>query len=606
MGMPKLRMRTKFLLSMLLISAGLTCTSLLLVRHSVQKQVKKEIFADLQNSVSTFQNFQRERELTLAHSADLLADLPNLRALMTTQHEATIQDASSDLWRLAGSDLFVLADRTGRVVALHTASPGLTREMAQESFAKSVSDQSLVHWWFGGQHLYEVFLQANLFWRGGGKPAAGISGDRPRNRRPLGLAGEPHRGQSGGLLLRQFHRENNFDSGAGIRPEPAGSSAVAFRSCRAGRNSTGRRALPDYLARTRRSEKSSVRLSVLKSYDQATAFLDSLNRLLLALGLAAVLVGSALVFFISHTFTRPLGNLVEGVRALEKGDFTYALDAHGGDEAAEVTGAFNRMRSSLRKTQQELLEAERLATIGRMASSISHDLRHSLAAIVANAEFLCESRLSSEQREELYQEVRVAVNQMTDLIDSLLEFSRTRESLRPTYGNVRDSVERVAQTIRVHPEFHQVRITVSQEGNSSGWFDPKKLERALYNLLLNACEAVVPEEGIINLGLTEVRGGVELRVSDNGRGIPELIRGQLFEPFISHGKENGTGLGLTVVQKIVQDHGGDVTVEKTSAAGTVFRLFLPLSAISDDVSGNRQRGQPGQTPLARTEKSQSE
>ena len=122
------------------------------------------------------------------------------------------------------------------------------------------------------------------------------------------------------------------------------------------------------------------------------------------------------------------------MRALEKGDFTYALDARGGDEAAEVTGAFNRMRSSLRKTQQELLEAERLATIGRMASSISHDLRHSLAAIVANAEFLCESRLSSDQREELYQEIRAAVNQMTDLIDSLLEFSRTRESLHPTYG----------------------------------------------------------------------------------------------------------------------------------------------------------------------------
>src|SRR5258708_22617085 len=107
--MLKLRMRTKFLLSMLLISAGLTCTSLLLVRHSVQKQVKREIFADLQNSVSTFQNFQKERELTLTHSAELLANLPNLRALMTTQHEATIQDGSSDLWRLAGRDLFVFS-----------------------------------------------------------------------------------------------------------------------------------------------------------------------------------------------------------------------------------------------------------------------------------------------------------------------------------------------------------------------------------------------------------------------------------------------------------------------------------------------------------------
>src|SRR5689334_1089352 len=133
--MVKLRMRTKFLLSMLLITAGLTCSSLLLVRRSVQAQIKKSIFADLHNSVSTFQNFQREREVTLTHSAELLADLPNLRALMTTQHEATIQDASFDLWRLAGSDLFVLADREGHVVALHTATPGFTREMAQRSLA---------------------------------------------------------------------------------------------------------------------------------------------------------------------------------------------------------------------------------------------------------------------------------------------------------------------------------------------------------------------------------------------------------------------------------------------------------------------------------------
>jgi signal transduction histidine kinase len=606
MGMLKLRMRTKFLLSMLLISAGLTCTSLLLVRHSVQKQVKREIFADLQNSVSTFQNFQRERELTLTHSAELLADLPNLRALMTTQHEATIQDASSDLWRLASSDLFVLADRAGRVVALHTASPGLTREMAQDAFAKTVSDEASAHWWFGGQHLYEVFLKPIYFGAAADNQLLGflVIGHEIDDR----LASQVSRIAAsqvafcyGDAIVKttltptqeeDLNRQRALHStspGTGPEEIQLGDERFLITSLElaGGKNS-------------------SVRLSVLKSYDQATAFLDSLNRLLLALGLAAVLVGSALVFFISHTFTRPLANLVEGVRALEKGDFTYALDARGGDEAAEVTGAFNRMRSSLRKTQQELLEAERLATIGRMASSISHDLRHSLAAIVANAEFLCESRLSSDQREELYQEVRVAVNQMTDLIDSLLEFSRTRESLRPTYGNVRDSVERVVQAIRVHPEFHQVRVTVHQSGNSSGWFDPKKLERALYNLLLNACEAVVPEAGTIEAELREVQGGVEIRVSDNGRGIPESIRGQLFEPFVSLGKENGTGLGLTVVQKIVQDHGGDVMVEKTSSEGTVFRLLLPLTASSENAPAGRERGKNGRTPLARTEQSQSE
>lgn len=598
--MLKLRMRTKFLLSMLLISAGLTCTSLLLVRHSVQKQIKREIFADLSNSVSTFQNFQRERELTLTHSAELLADLPNLRALMTTQHEATIQDASSGLWQLAGSDLFLLADRTGRVVALHTASPGLTRDMAQQSLAGTLSDESSGHWWFGGQHLYEVFLRPIYF------------GPAEENRLL-------------GFLVIGYEIDDRLTSQVGR----IAASQVAFYfgdavvktsltavqeselAQRVLQSSSGVSGPEEVQLGEERflitsldlagARRPSVRLIVLKSYDQATVFLDSLNRLLLALGLAAVLGGSALVFFISHTFTRPLGNLVEGVRALQEGDFSYALDARGGDEVAEVTQSFNRMRDSLRKTQQELLEAERLATIGRMASSISHDLRHSLAAIVANAEFLCEGKLSSDQREELYQEVRVAVNQMTDLIDSLLEFSRTRESLRPVYGNVRDSVERVVAAIRSHPEFHAVRITIGQVGNSSGWFDPRKLERALYNLLLNSCEAVLPETGRIHVGLTEVRGGIEIRVSDNGRGVPEIIRDQLFEPFISHGKENGTGLGLTVVQKIVQDHGGDVIVEKTSPEGTVFRLLLPLTSSSE--TGD---GKAGRTPLARTEQSQSE
>jgi len=119
--MVKLRMRTKFLLSMLLISTGLTCTSLLLVRRSVQGQVKKEIFADLHNSVSTFRNFQRERELTLIHSAELLADLPNLRALMTTQHEATIQDAATCSCWPAEREGWLHCTRRHRV--LHTRWP---------------------------------------------------------------------------------------------------------------------------------------------------------------------------------------------------------------------------------------------------------------------------------------------------------------------------------------------------------------------------------------------------------------------------------------------------------------------------------------------------
>src|SRR5207249_8268866 len=103
-----------------------------------------------------------------------------------------------------------------------------------------------------------------------------------------------------------------------------------------------------------------VSLSVLKSYDQAAAFLESLNRWILGVGLAAVLAGSALVFLISTSFTRPLADLVAGVHALQKGDLAYPLAARGADEVSELTRAFNRMRQPPRETQRDRPPAARL------------------------------------------------------------------------------------------------------------------------------------------------------------------------------------------------------------------------------------------------------
>ena len=107
--MKGLQLRTKFLLSMLLVSLALTGTTLLVVRRTVQEEARREIQRDLKDSVLTFQGLQRQRQETLARSAGLLADLPTVRALMTTRDSVTIQDASQGIWRLAGSDLFVLS-----------------------------------------------------------------------------------------------------------------------------------------------------------------------------------------------------------------------------------------------------------------------------------------------------------------------------------------------------------------------------------------------------------------------------------------------------------------------------------------------------------------
>jgi len=586
-----IRLRTKFLLSMVVVSAALTFTTLLVVRHTVQQEVRLGIQRDLENSVSAFHSFQQQREVTLERSAALLADLPDVRALMTTHDPATIQDASRNLWQLAGSDLLLLADSSGKVMALQASPPEITVREAQDFFPVGFPNDGLrdetQHWWYVEGHLYEVFLQDIYFGPASGRHVLGYL--------LLGYEIDDHVARD---LSRVAASEVAFRYGNVIvrsTLKPAQESAllrVAPRTAAGGPPQGDQiwlgseRFLATAVGLPTPGEPA-LNLWVLKSFDQATAFLSSLNELLLALGLTAVLAGSLLVFLISHTFTRPLENLVAGVRALEQGDYAYPLQARGGDEVAEVTGTFDRMRKNLQKTQRELLDAERLATIGRMASSISHDLRHSLAAVIANAEFLCESNLTPGQREDLYAEIRIAVNQMTELIESLLEFSRTRESLRPTYGDVRSAVDRAVQGVKAHPEFQRIRIRVSAEGSTEGWFDFKKLERALLNLLLNACEVVPPESGKIEIELKRQGENLEIRVEDNGPGIAEAVRERLFEPFVSHGKENGTGMGLTVVQKILQDHGGDITVEQTSASGTTFRANIPLNPSAEDALAAR-------------------
>ena len=574
MHLSRLRLRTRFLLSMLLITAGLTTTSLLLVRRSIENNVRQGLVVNLRNSISSFQDFRHERETMLTRDVALVADVPLTRSIMTSTDPVTIQDASQDVWQHARSDLFVLVDRSGRVVALHTKTPGFTREAAEKYFKQSLDEDDPSHWWFGDHHLYQAFVQP--IYRGSstdgtllGFLVIGYEINDRLAREMSKVAASQVAFSYGNEVVATTLSPAQMQTSS-VHDLVAGSVQGNPRDVTVG----SEHFLASSIALSE-EQATPVRLIVLGSYDQASKFLGQLNRYLLLLGFLAVLIGSGLVFFLSHTFTRPLGNLVAGVRALERGDFHHPVDSRGGDEVAELTRAFDRMRASLLKSQRDLLESEQLATIGRMASSISHDLRHSLAAIVANSEFLVDSHLTPEQREELYQEVQSGVNLMTDLIDSLLEFARTRESLTPSFSSVCDTVRRAVGAVRLHPRHHARAIEVQCNGHCSAWFDPRKLERALYNLLLNACEAAPAVGGQVEVNVTENSGSISIAVCDNGPGVEESIRANLFHPFVSYGKENGTGLGLAVVQKIVQDHGGEIFLERTPDAKTIFRIVLP-------------------------------
>lgn len=581
--MSSVRLRTKFLLSFVLVSAGLTSATLWMVHRSVRIQLQKEIANDLQNSVSVFQDFQRQREVTLARSAELLASLPILKAQMTTRDSATIQDASGEVWRLAPSDIFVLANPQGEVLALHSSAPDINRSAVQELLKSSLGSEQASFWWQSSGHLYQVFRQPVYF-------------GAPKNASLLGVLCVGH--EISENVARQVSKIATSEVAFFYGNQLIVSTLQADQytelihlmagTPRNGGDRPGSVRLggEEFLATSLDLSPASpqvARLTVLKSYDTAVSFLDALNRVLLGLGLLAVIVGTALVSVLSDTFTKPLANLVSGVRALESGDFAYPLSAQSDDEVAEVTGAFVRMRANLQRSQRELLGAERLATIGRVASSISHDLRHPLTAVMANAEFLCERDLGPAQREELYHEIRAAVDQMTELVESLLEFSKARESLRRVFGPVEPTVKRAVQTVRARPDFQSMRISVVREGKCETWFDQKKMERVFSNLVLNACEAAPSQTGSVEIDLREGKDDVEVRISDNGPGLAEPVRQRLFQPFTSYGKQNGIGLGLTISQKIVQDHGGTIALESSEAGRTVFRLTLPMR-VADDVA----------------------
>ncbi|MGD0126316.1 MAG: HAMP domain-containing sensor histidine kinase [Terriglobia bacterium] len=579
------RLRTKFLLSLLVVSAFLTCSTLLVVRHRLQIQIREEIRQDLRNSVVTFQIFQRQREMALEGSAALVANLPIIEALMTSRDPATIQDASAALWRRTGGDLFVLADRKGQLMALHAVNPSITPAQAREMLERSLRSGEASDWWFGGGHLFRVFMRPIYF----GEPANGTE---------LGLlvlgseineqVAEDVRQVASSQVAFLYGRTIVVSTLSGSQKDDLSKLALGPGTSTAPAQATTSRldvnpvdvelGQEQFLAMSTDLPPSSslpAGLVVLRSYDQAARFLKSLNRWLFGLGLTAILAGSLLVFLISDTFTRPLANLVRGVRALEQGNFDYPLEAQGKDEVAELTQSFVTMRRTLWSAQQELLRAERLATVGRMASSISHDLRHSLTTILAYAEFLSEGGLTQVRRLEYYSEIRQAVNQMTDQLRALLEFSRVRMANRPVRGSIVPVIERALHSVKARPAFSGIKIVTSFEGGSEGWFDPASLERVFHNLLLNACEAAPPQSGRVQVTTRETASGLEIRVADNGSGIPSEVRDTLFQPFVTAGKDNGIGLGLATVYKIVQEHQGRVEVERTSPEGTVLRIVLP-------------------------------
>ena len=568
-------LRTQLFIANLLIILGMTGALLLVIHHIVGTEIQGQVRTGTETSVRAFESVQRQRELQLSSTAAMLANLPPLKNVMTTEHAPTIQDASTQFWQLAGSSLFVLATPDRRVVALHATKPDWSVEMAQKNLLHSSEMGEDASWWYDNGRLYWVFL----------RPITAGEGDTARLLGFLAIGYQVDSTVASQLALEAGNQIALTTEDTVIASTLPAQDQTALQNALRTGEITASRELDEVALATDRytfasvmlrgSPSSQVRCFVMMPMVPVSSFMERLNRTIYVLGGLAVLVGALLFGFVARTITSPLNNLVSGVRALAAGDYSYSIRPRGSNEVVELSTAFAQMREQLLASQQQRIETERVSALGRAASSISHDLRHYLAAVVANAEFLFEADELRINKGEVYEEIKTASNQMTELIDSLRELSYPRGTLSPEATNLAQVVRRAADAVHSKPEFRGTHIVVAVPGDLEGMYDPKKLERVFFNLILNACEATTDGNAEISVDGHAKDQHFELRVTDNGHGVPGNIRNTLFDPFVSYGKPNGTGVGLAIVSKIVADHGGEVTLEQTSEQGTVMLVRLP-------------------------------
>jgi signal transduction histidine kinase len=606
-------LRTKFLLSLVAISASLTVATLLIVSYSVRKRIRENIREDLRNSVFSYQSFQAQQEESLTRSAVLVANLPNVRALMSTEDAATIEDASADVWKLSGSDLLVLANRTGKVVALRASVPGLDPGMAQGLLQQSIERSESRGWWFGGGHLYEVWIQQINF----GAPPRNITVGLLAVGHEInaGTAGEFASVASGDVAF-------NFDGAPVASTLSPALQADLSRQSRANRGrlfgdaSEIQLGSEHYIAKTVNLSPAGgplVSLTVLKSFDKATSFLGELDHVLIGLGLFSVLAGSTLVLWISHTYTKPLANLVAGVRALGQGDFSYPLDARQGDEVAEVTDAFVRVRASLASTQEEqrqleerLRQAHKMEAVGRLAGGVAHDFNNLLTIIRGNSDLLKDREGADAFHQKCVDQIQKASGRAVSMTRQLLAFSRM-QVLQP---RVMDLNGVVAEMGKMLPRLIGEHIEYSFSPDpklASVKADPGQIEQVILNLAVNARDAM-PSGGKLsvltkNILVDDVQAAkrppmipgryILLSVRDTGHGMDEATKAHIFEPFFTT-KEigKGTGLGLATVYGVVKQSGGFIWVDSSLGKGTTFEVYLP------QVAGKQAIAEPEEKPPA--------
>jgi len=304
----------------------------------------------------------------------------------------------------------------------------------------------------------------------------------------------------------------------------------------------------------------------LQSFSQATR--DRTVAWSLFFLVLAPLLAAGVAVYLGRKVARPVAILHAGAVRLAAGDLDTSIAVGGDDEFGDLARQFNTMVASLKEQQHRLLQSERLASVGRLAAGVAHEINNPLGVILGYTRLLRKKAAGSLAEDLAIVEEEVLRCQ--EIVEGLLDFSRPvvvgaqPVDLRALCDDV------VARLAEAHST-PGVAVTVAGQGVATG--TASKLRQVLLNIIKNAIEAAVPI-GQVTVEIGVNGDGVQVAVRDSGSGLDAEARERLFEPFFTN-KPRGTGLGLAVSQSIAHAHGGEIAIEAPSAGGACFVLRLP-------------------------------
>jgi signal transduction histidine kinase len=259
---------------------------------------------------------------------------------------------------------------------------------------------------------------------------------------------------------------------------------------------------------------------------------------------------------------------------------THQLAKAKRDEAVKYQRVAEELASAnenLKKAEAEVRRSERLAALGQLTAGLAHELRNPMGTMKTSAELLArnvppENAIAREMAGYIQEEV----DRTNSLITRFLDFARPQH-LKMSIADLTATIDRSIEQFERDKSGNAASVTVFKNYSPdipSVAFDAQLLERVFYNLVMNAAQAS-PAGGVVTVKTRMVEDQVEIAVIDRGSGIEAKDRESIFNPFFTT-KSDGVGLGLAIVSKIVDEHGGTITVESTPREGSVFRVFLPL------------------------------